>query len=149
MLTLILSLSLAQATQTPRHDSEPQPVLLSDTSPVFDVVAFDTGFLPSTSDPIAVRFSVTPTGGVTTEIATDSHLEWSASTGMEQALVCEPGGGWLAIDGSVDLVAEVHINVLGLWSGTVDVWSETADMFAETEWSQMKTPTEMSNQENT
>ena len=140
MLTLILSLSLAQATQTPRHDSEPQPVLLSDTSPVFDVVAFDTGFLPSTSDPIAVRFSVTPTGGVTTEIATDSHLEWSESTGMEQALVCEPGGGWLAIDGSVDLVAEVHINVLGLWSGTVDVWSETADMFAETDFDELPLP---------
>ena len=140
MLTLILSLSLAQATQTPRHDSEPQPVLLYDTSPVFDVVAFDTGFLPSTSDPIAVRFSVTPTGGVTTEMATESLLEWSESTGMEQALICEPDGGWLAIDGSVDLAAEVHINVFGLWSGTVDVWSETTDMFAETEFDELPLP---------
>jgi MYXO-CTERM domain-containing protein len=97
--------------------------------PVFSTVAVDTGFLPSPALPISVRFSIVPTGGVVTELAADSHLEWTENgTGAEPILHQvrgKPGGGWFGVDAELDIGTDVQLNLLGIFVGVVPLGNRT------------------------
>ncbi len=103
------------------YASRPQDVHIDDVHDAFSVFAFDTGYLPSISDPVSVRFHITPTGGVTTHMEATSHLEWP---GLQHVVIGQPGTGELAIDTEVLIEAEVYINLPPLFSDSVSLWSE-------------------------
>jgi hypothetical protein len=122
---------LAGVALAAEYASTPQPVVFADTSDAFSVIAFDTGYLPSISDPVSVRFHITPSGGVTTVMDATSHLEWPELT---HELVGEAGTGELAIDSHVEIEAEVYINLPPLYSGSIPLWAESVSLFAITEF---------------
>ena len=77
-------------------ESEPVPLAFADDNPVFVTFAYDTGYLPSQSDPISVRFSITPTGGVSTSFDAVSQLTWPPV--LTHEVVGTPGTGTLEVD---------------------------------------------------
>ena len=109
------------------YASDPQSLVFADTYDAFSVVAFDTGYLPSISDPVSVRFHITPVGGVTTVMDAQSHLDWLP---FGHQVVGEPGTGELAIDTTVEIEAEVYINLPPLYSGAVPLWGEEVALYA-------------------
>lgn len=98
-------------------ESEPRDVAFEDFDPVFTGLAFDTGWLLSPSDPISVRFSVTPTGGVAYGWEGTSDLEWGtdASPGVAHTITGTPGTGELDVEAEVAIATEAQIN---LWIGS-------------------------------
>ncbi|MEZ4318620.1 MAG: MYXO-CTERM sorting domain-containing protein [Myxococcota bacterium] len=102
--------------------SEPEELLFEDTFDLFSFVSIDTGYLPSQSDPISVRFHVTPTGGVVTEMEAVSNMEWP--TAFKHTVAPIPGEGLFGIDTSVDIEFEVYINVASIYQSSIPLWSE-------------------------
>ena len=100
-----------------------QPAPVHDEVDVFSAVQFDTGWWPNKGDLVAVRFHITPSGGVFTDIDADSELAWPATT-MEHRLVALPDTGSFRAEAAIDVEAEVSIDILGLFTGTVDLWTE-------------------------
>jgi hypothetical protein len=119
---LALSLPAAAA----EWGSEGQEIHFSDVEPVFDVLAFDTGYLPSLASPISVRFHITPTGGLVTDMDCESRLEWPEA--LRHTLVGIPDSGWFGVDAAIEMEAEVHIDIFGLWTGSANLWSEYLEM---------------------
>jgi hypothetical protein len=122
---------LVGAAWAAEYSSTPQPVVFVDTHDAFDVVAFDTGYLPDISDPVSVRFHITPAGGVTSVMDAQSHLEWPE---LAHEVVGELGTGELAIDTRVEIEAEVYINLPLLYSGSISLWSEEVALYAMSEF---------------
>ncbi len=91
-------------------ESEPRAVAFDDIDPVFTGLAFDPGWLLSASDPISVRFSVTPTGGIAYGWEGTSELTWSP---VAHTITGEPGSGYLDVEAEVEIATEAQIN-LGL-----------------------------------
>ncbi len=112
--------------------SETQEIHFSHTDDVFSAIAFDTGYLPSLASPISVRFHITPTGGVVTDMDCESRLEWPDP--LQHAIVGVPSTGWFGVDAEVEIEAEVHIDIFGLWTGSIDLWSEQLVMLSGTEF---------------
>ncbi len=77
---------------------------------MFTSLAFDTGWQLSPSDPISVRFSVTPTGGISYGWDGTSDLTWSP---VGHGITGTPGSGYLDVEASVEITTEAQIN-LGL-----------------------------------
>lgn len=102
--------------------SVPQPAPVHDEADVFSAVQFDTGWWPNKGDVVAVRFHVTPTGGVFTDIDADSELSWPAT--MEHRLVAIPDTGSFRAEATIDVEAEVSIDLFGLYQGTFDLWAQ-------------------------
>ena len=121
---LALALHAALAAEPPRYGSEAQRVTFEDTNEVFSLIAFDTGYLPDINDPISVRFHITPTGGVVSALDAEAFLEWTPEGGYEVQAVGVPGTGELAVETEVEVEAEVHIDIFGLFGGSVPLWSE-------------------------
>jgi len=107
----------------PLRSSDPQPAPVHDHAMVFSTVQFDTGWWPNKGDVVAVRFHITPTGGVSTDIDADSELQWPY-TAMDHRLNALPDAGWFRADASIEVAAELSIDVFGLYSGVVDLWTE-------------------------
>ena len=110
--------------------SEAQEIHFSSTDEVFSTLGFDTGYLPSQASPISVRFHLTPTGGVVTDMDCESRLEWPDP--LQHAIVGVPESGWFGVDAEIEIEAEVHIDIFGLWTGSVDLWSEKLEMLSGT-----------------
>jgi hypothetical protein len=108
------------------HRSEPADLLFADSLDLFGFVSIDTGYLPSQSDPISVRFHVTPSGGVVTEMEATSGLEWP--TAFKHSLEAIPGEGLFGVDTSVEIEFEVHINVASVYQNSLSLWSEQLDI---------------------
>lgn len=104
------------------HESERAELLFADTLDLFGFVSVDTGYLPSQSDPISVRFHVTPTGGVVTEMEAASALEWP--TAFKHSVEAIPGEGAFGLDTNVEIEFEVHINVASIYQNSLSLWSE-------------------------
>jgi len=116
----VLATFAAASAQT--FTSEPTELLFEDDFNLFGFVSFDTGYLPSQSDPISVRFTVTPTGGVVTEMEAVSELEWP--TAFKHSLSAIPGEGLFGIDTTVDIEFEVYINVASIYQASIPLWTE-------------------------
>lgn len=132
-LALILALLPVDAAAADVWASENQRATFLDVHEVFSVVTYDTGFLPSASSPIAVRFHVTPTGGVVSELQGTSYLEWERgqrpeAPEMDHSLLGE-AGGWFGVDAAVDIGAEVSIDIAGLYSSVVPLWTTGVDLY--------------------
>lgn len=104
---------------TELHGSELADVVFRDTYEVFDFAAVDSGWKPSASGVLAVRFRVVPTGGITTEMVTQSDLTWGPT--FQHALEPIAGLGSLTVDTALELDLDVKIDI-SLWDGIVDVW---------------------------
>jgi len=120
-------LVLALPASAGEWQSDPQEIHFGDTDEVFDVLGFDSGYLPSFGSPISVRFHVTPTGGIVTDMDCESQLQWQSadpSEPLEHLVVGVPGSGWFGVDADIAIEAEVHINIFGLWTGSVPLWTE-------------------------
>lgn len=100
--------------------SDPQPLQVVDDAPVFDALAFDSGYWPSATDPIAIRFYVTPDGGVTTSLFGTSELEWPA---YSHRFADDPGG-IVELDGGITIGAEIQLDLAGVFTGTVPLVEE-------------------------
>ena len=123
MIAALLLPATAVATD---WSSDPQELHFGNTDPVFDVLDFDTGYLPSFGSPISVRFHITPSGGVLTDMDVESRLEWPDA--LQHVIVGVPGSGWFGVDADIEIEAEVHIDIFGLWTGSVNLWSENLEM---------------------
>ncbi|MEQ1567378.1 MAG: hypothetical protein ABMA64_17180, partial [Myxococcota bacterium] len=111
MLTTLLSLpAFAQA-----WSSDPVPVVYADLADVFSGVQFDTGYWPSATDPIAIRFYLTPSGGVSTTLPGTSRLEWPELSHHVDGVA----GGEVELDTDLEIGAEVSLDLLGIFSGVV------------------------------
>jgi hypothetical protein len=106
--------------------SPAQPAPVHDETDVFTAPIVDTGWWPSSNDPIAVRFHITPVGRVMTDIDADSELSWPDP--LYQRLVAVPNTGSLLIDAEIDVEAEVQIDIFGLFTGVIDLWSRHYNM---------------------
>ncbi len=102
-------------------ESNVVPLHFSDDNPVFQTLTFDTGYLPSQNDPISVRFSITPTGGVATSLDAESTLTWPE--GLTHHVAGTPGSGELQVDTTVTVLAEVWLNLI-IWAGSVPLWEQ-------------------------
>lgn len=125
MTTLLIALaSVASAQEV--YASEPRELVFSDVHAAFSAFTFDTGYLPSSSSPISVRFHITPQGGVVTDFEAVSYLEWGRlpDGSMEHTLEAVPGSGWFGIDAEIEVAAEVHLDIFGLYTGTIPLWGE-------------------------
>lgn len=100
--------------------SLPSPVVYADEADVFSTVAFDTGWWPSASDPISVRFHLTPRGGVITELYGTSEVGWPA---LSHRVVGEEGG-WFGVQTDLTVGSEVKLDLWGLYSGTIALVEE-------------------------
>lgn len=107
-------------------ESEPVDLFFEDTLDLFGFISVDTGYLPSQSSPISVRFHVTPSGGVVTEMEAVSWLEWPVA--FKHALEGVPGEGFFGIDSSIDMAFDVHINVASIYQNSLSLWSEQIDI---------------------
>jgi hypothetical protein len=122
MLALLTGAALAwESTVVPLH--------FADDNAVFQTLTFDTGYLPSQNDPISVRFSVTPTGGVATSFDAESTLFWPA--GLTHHIEGVPGSGHLSVDATVTVLAEVWLNLI-IWAGSVPLWEQELHLAGET-----------------
>ncbi|NCG18357.1 MAG: hypothetical protein GWP91_05000 [Rhodobacterales bacterium] len=122
-----VALSVASsASAQERYASEPQRVEYFDVYDVFSVLAFDTGFQPSFNDPVSVRFHITPSGGVVTEMEATSELEWAGT--LEHKLTGVPGTGVFEIDATLEIEAEVHLDLI-IYEDYIPVWVETVNMY--------------------
>jgi hypothetical protein len=120
MLAILVSVALGA--ELPLW-SPSQPAPVHDESDVFSGVRFDTGWWPNKGDVVAVRFHITPTGEVFTDIDADSELAWPDTT-LEHRLVALPDTGSFRADATIDVEAEVSIDIFGLYNGVIDLWSE-------------------------
>lgn len=121
MVLWLVGSASAQAT----FSSDPGDLVFSDTLDLFTFVSVDTGYQPSASSPLAVRFHVTPSGGIVTEMEAVSALEWP--TAFKHSLEAVPGEGWFGIDTHVDIDFEVKIDV-SVYSNTLSLWSQDFDI---------------------
>lgn len=119
VLALALVASASAAEPGPWH-SDPAPVVYADEAEVFSTIAFDTGYWPSATDPIAVRFHLTPVGGVQTELYGTSDVAWPE---LSHRVLGEPGG-WFGVQTDITIGAEVKLDLFGLYSGTIPLWEE-------------------------
>jgi MYXO-CTERM domain-containing protein len=110
------------------HHSSPAEVVFHDVNPMFAAASADTGWRPSASSVLAVRFQIVPTGGVETTVVADSGLSWGDR--FEQLLTPAAGQGRLAVDTSlaIDLDAKIDISI---WDGTIDIWDTDLTIAAE------------------
>jgi hypothetical protein len=109
--------------------SDPQPVAYDDEAQVFTTVQFDTGFWPSPTDPIAIRFYLTPTGGVTTHLEGTSRLEWPALAHHVEGL---PGGS-VEMETGLEIGAEVNLDLFGVFTGVVPLATRSVSFADEAE----------------
>jgi len=107
-------------------ESPSQPVPVHDEAPIFTGPLVDTGWWPSSSDPLAVRFHITPTGTVYTDIDADSELAWPDP--LWHRVVAIPESGLIDAEASLDIEAELQIDIFGLWTGVIDLWAENFEM---------------------
>ncbi len=119
------------ATAALAWESEPAALSFADDNPVFVTFAYDTGYLPSQSDPISVRFSVTPTGGVSASFDAVSQLSWPPVLTHEVGGVA--GSGTLEVDAEVEIVAEVYLN-LWIWAGSIPLWAQKVQLEGRTDF---------------
>lgn len=120
-----MSLWLIGAAWGQAFTSEPADLVFADTLELFTFVSIDTGYLPSASSPLAMRFHVTPSGGVVTEMEAVSALEWP--TAFKHSLEAVPGEGWFGIDTHVDVDFEVQIDI-SVYSDTLSLWGTSFDI---------------------
>jgi MYXO-CTERM domain-containing protein len=119
---LLLALA-TPALALPTYYSDPQPVVLSDDVPVFDVLTVDTGYLPGGVSPASVRFFVESSGGVSTDLEGVSYLAWPEA--ILHNIRGVPGTGYFSLDGGIDLQAEVFIDLGALFTGTIPLWVDS------------------------
>ena len=134
---MVLMLALIPGASA-QHISEPADLTFEDERDLFGFVQIDTGYLPSQNDPISVRFHVTPTGGIVTEMEAESNLEWP--TAFKHTLDAIPGEGLFGIDTEVLVEFEVYINVAGIYQSSLPVWSEGFQILRAVEFDTLVLP---------
>lgn len=127
-MNLLLALS-APAAALPTYYSDPQPLVFFDEVPVFDVLEVDTGLVPGGASPASVRFFVAPNGGVTTGLEATSYVAWPDP--LLHNVRGVPGTGSFAIDGGIDLQAEVFVNLGWVFTGTIPLWVDSIPFSSE------------------
>jgi MYXO-CTERM domain-containing protein len=101
--TLLALVALARA-----YESEPQPVLLEDSAPVFENIAFDSGIIPSGS-PVGVQFTLGTKGGTDVTMEGDAYLSWPDDvTFLAEGA---PRKGFFQLDASLDAVTAVVVDL--------------------------------------
>ncbi len=136
-LACVLGIAVSDASAQ-AFTSEPAEMTFEDTRDLFGFVQIDTGYLPSQSDPISVRFHVTPTGGIVTEMEAESNLEWP--TAFKHSLEAIPGEGLFGIDTEVLVEFEVYINVASIYQSSLPVWSESFEILRAVEFDTLVLP---------
>jgi hypothetical protein len=96
-------------------ESEEVPLVMTDTVDLFAEQALDSGYWPSSTDPIAVRFFFTPEVHLVTELDAQSKLGWPALSRSVQ------GSGTFSMDLDVGVGAEVKLDLFGIYSGVVPI----------------------------
>lgn len=123
-------------------ESEQQELVFHDRSPLFDGPFIDSGYLPSESSTIAVRFFVTPTGAVETDMEATSDLTWPET--LTHAIKGVPGSGVFKLDSGVSMEAELRYNVdlgyLGDYSGSYALWRKAVRFQKEAEFDPLLLP---------
>lgn len=112
---------LLLATASAQYASTPHEVLFEDLLTPFTGSVIDTGYLPDPNGAIAVRFFVTPSGGVFTEMEAVSDLRWPNA--FFHSMTAIPGEGLFGIDVDLDIALEVQIDVA--------VYQDTFQVFAQ------------------
>jgi hypothetical protein len=96
-------------------ESEEVPLVMTDTVDLFADQALDSGYWPSSTDPIAVRFFFTPEVHLVTELDATSGLGWAPLSRSVQ------GSGLFSMDLDVGVGAEVKLDLFGIYSGVVPI----------------------------
>ncbi|MEQ1503024.1 MAG: hypothetical protein ABMB14_12380, partial [Myxococcota bacterium] len=109
-------------------ETDPIDVAFVDAAPVFTAIAFDTGYWPSASDPIAIRLFLTPVGGVDTALYGTSEVAWPPLAHRVHGGV----DGRVALDTALEIGAEVQLDLLGVFTGVVPLVTESVTFEAET-----------------
>ena len=122
-------------------DSEQQELVFHDRSPLFDGSFVDSGYLPSESSTVSVRFFVTPSGAVETDMEATSDLTWP--TTLTHAITGVPGSGVFKLDSGVSMEMELRYNIdLGFdeYSGSIALWRKMVRFQKETEFNPLLLP---------
>ncbi|MEZ4240222.1 MAG: hypothetical protein R3F59_29525 [Myxococcota bacterium] len=122
-------LGLAAIAAAAPGESEPQPVVFADWAQPFDTIVYDTGYWPSPSDPISIRLFLTPTGGVQTRLNGRSEVSWPP---LGHRVASDPGG-LVTLDAELAVGAEVKLDLLGVFTGTVPLATESVRFLAQEE----------------
>ncbi len=90
------------------YESETQPVLLEDSAPVFENIAFDSGIIPSGS-PVGVQFTLGTKGGTDVRMEGEANLSWPDDVTF--AAEGEARKGYFELDASLDAITSVVIDL--------------------------------------
>ena len=90
------------------YESESQSVLLEDSAPVFDNIAFDSGVIPSVS-PVGVQFTLGTKGGTDVRMEGEAYLSWPDDVTF--AAEGEVRKGYFELDASLDAVTSVVVDL--------------------------------------
>ena len=90
------------------YDSEPQPVLLTDSAPVFENVNFSTGVIPAGS-PVGVEFDLDSKGGTDVRMEGEANLSWPEDvTFLAEG---DAGKGYFSLNASLDAITSVVVDL--------------------------------------
>jgi len=104
-MACLLSLLLSPAWA---YESESQAVLLEDSAPVFDNIAFDSGIIPSGS-PVGVQFVLGTKGGTDVRMEGEAFLAWPEDVTFSAE--GEEKKGYFQLDASLDAITSVVIDL--------------------------------------
>ena len=104
---------LLLAASASAYESEPQAILLEDTAPVFENIAFDSGIIPSGS-PVGVQFTLGTDGGTTVRMEGEANLSWPDDVTF--AAEGDARKGYFELDASLDAITSVVVD-LSSWGG--------------------------------
>lgn len=92
------------------YESEPQPVVVSDTAVLYTGSNVDTDWVPSGS-PITVRFQVVSEGGAAVDMEGEADLSWPDP--LTLSFTGDPGTGALTVDAALAAVTSVRFDLFG------------------------------------
>ena len=92
------------------HESEPQPVIVSDTAVLYTGSNVDTDWVPSGS-PIPVRFQIVSEGGAAVDMEGEANLSWPDP--LTLSFLGDPGTGELLVDAALSAVTSVKFSLFG------------------------------------
>jgi MYXO-CTERM domain-containing protein len=90
------------------YESETQGVMLEDSAPVFENIAFDSGIIPSGS-PVGVQFTLGTDGGTDISMEGDAYLSWPDDVTFSAEGSARKG--FFQLDASLDAITSVVVDL--------------------------------------
>lgn len=125
MLPISCLMGAALAATPIPYEADPVAAEIIDTVDLFDLVSVDSGYWPSATDPIAIRFFFTPEIVVESQLQTNSQLAWSPLS------VRTEGSAESTLRADVEIGAEVKLDLFGIFSGVVPIASRSVHLETE------------------